>query len=59
MAFDLVIKGGEVIDPGAGLVGRLDVGVTDGRIAAVAPPTCRPRRPVASIDAAGQIVTPG
>ena len=36
MAFDLLLHGGEVIDPGGGLRGRLDVGVRDGRIAAVA-----------------------
>ncbi len=56
--FDLVITGGEVVDPGAGLSGRLDVGVTDGRIAAVAPnlPTGGAGRVV---DATGQIVTPG
>jgi dihydroorotase len=58
MAFDLLIKGGEVIDPGAGLVGRLDVGVSDGRVTAVAPnlPADEAGRVV---DATGQYVTPG
>lgn len=58
MAFDLVIKGGEIVDPGAGLSGRLDLAVSDGRIAAVAPdiPTEGAGRVV---DAAGQYVTPG
>ena len=35
MDFDLVIKGGEVVDPGSGLLGRMDVGIRDGVIAAV------------------------
>lgn len=58
MAFDLVIQGGEVVDPGAGLSGRNDVGVENGRITAVAPqlPTENAGR---VIDASGQIVTPG
>ncbi len=58
MDFDLVIRGGEVVDPGAGLRGRMDVGVRDGRIAAVAPSL--PAGGAGSmIAAAGQIVTPG
>jgi dihydroorotase len=58
MNFDLVIAGGEVVDPGSGLSGRLDVGIADGRIAAVAPSL--PREGVGRLlDAAGQIVTPG
>ena len=35
MRFDLVIRGGEVVDPGGGHEGRLDVAVKRGRIAAV------------------------
>jgi dihydroorotase len=58
MDWDLVVKGGEVLDPGAGLRGRLDVGIRDGVIAAVDRDL-----PVADagqvLDAAGQIVTPG
>jgi dihydroorotase len=58
MDFDLVIKGGEVVDPGAGLSGRLDVGIAGGVIAAVDRnlPTAGAR---ATLDATGQIVTPG
>ena len=56
--YDLVIAGGEVVDPGTGTVGRFDVAVQDGRMAAVAASI-----PVGSaarvIDATGQIVTPG
>jgi dihydroorotase len=58
MRFDLLIKGGEVVDPGAGLSGRLDVAIVKDRIAAV-----EPGIPVESawrvIDATGQYVTPG
>ncbi|MFB3818228.1 MAG: amidohydrolase/deacetylase family metallohydrolase [Candidatus Methylomirabilales bacterium] len=56
MDFDLVIRGGEVMDPGSGLRGRLDVGIRGGEIVAVdrgLPATGR------VIDAAGQVVTPG
>jgi dihydroorotase len=35
MRFDLLIRGGEVVDPAGGFEGRLDVAVTKGRIAAV------------------------
>ena len=43
--FDLLIRGGEVVDPGGGHEGRLDVAIAGDRIAAVdrdIPP--RPRR---------------
>jgi predicted amidohydrolase len=58
MPFDLLIKGGEVVDPGANQRGRLDVGIVGDRIAAV------DRDLPASdagevVDASGQIVTPG
>jgi dihydroorotase len=35
MAFDLIFKGGHVIDPSQGLDGVCDVGITDGKIAAI------------------------
>ncbi len=58
MDFDLVIQGGEVVDPGSGLLGRLDVGIKGGVIAAV-----DRGLPIAgagaTLDAAGQVVTPG
>ena len=58
MRFDLLIRGGEVIDPGGGYEGPLDVAVSRGRIAAVdidipEEAACR------VIDATGQLVTPG
>jgi dihydroorotase len=58
MDFDLVIRGGEVVDPASGFEGRLDVGIRDGVIVAV-------DRSLSSenagevLDASGQIVTPG
>jgi len=56
--YDLLIKGGRVLDPSQGLNGPLDVGIRQGRIAAVA------RDLVASdaadvLDARGHIVAPG
>lgn len=58
MYFDLLIRGGEVIDPGGSLRGQLDVGIADGRIAAVDRDLpMEQARDV--VDASGQIVTPG
>jgi dihydroorotase len=56
--FDLVITGGHVIDPDAGLDGRADVGVRRGRIAAV--DTSIPGDAgFEHFDASGLYVTPG
>jgi dihydroorotase len=58
VVFDVLIKGGEVVDPGAGLTGLLDVGIKKDRIVAVEanlPPESASR----TIDATGQYVTPG
>jgi dihydroorotase len=35
MAYDLVVKGGHVLDPGQGLDGRLDIAISGGNIAAI------------------------
>jgi dihydroorotase len=58
MRFDLLIRGGEVVDPGGGREGRLDVAINGDRIAAVdsAIPADAAER---VIDAEGQYVTPG
>src|SRR3954451_24256093 len=56
--YDTIIAGGEVLDPGAGITGRLDVGITDGKVAAVAANLDRAQAGK-SIDASGQYVTPG
>jgi dihydroorotase len=56
--FDLLIRGGEVVDPGGGREGRLDVAVRRGRIAAVDPDLPAESAYVV-LDASGQLVTPG
>lgn len=56
--FDTLIVGGTVIDPAIGLVARRDVGITGGRIAAVAESlSAAGTRRV--LDATGMLVTPG
>jgi dihydroorotase len=37
MPYDLLIKGGHVVDPGQGLDGVMDIAITDGKIAAIQP----------------------
>jgi dihydroorotase len=58
MRFDLLVSGGELIDPGAGRVGRFDVAVAKGRVAAI-DESIPPESAVRVIDAAGLLVTPG
>ncbi len=59
MKLDLLVKGGRVLDPGQGLDGDLDIGVRNGRIAAISPDLAaegpRPR----IVDASGALVVPG
>ena len=55
--YDTLIVGGEVVDPGAGLQGSLDVAIRDGRIVDVAPNLDRPR--AAGDRCLRAIVTPG
>jgi dihydroorotase len=58
MQYDLLVTGGEVIDPGAGLRGIMDVAIAGGRIVAAAPslPASQAKR---SISAKGMLVMPG
>ena len=56
-AYDLVLTGGDVLDPGGGPAGKLDVAVRGGRIAAVAAGLSAGARTV--VDVAGRLVTPG
>jgi dihydroorotase len=58
MAHDLLFTGGEVVDVGGGQVGRYDIAVHGGRIAAVARdlPRSEARQVV---DVTGRLVTPG
>ena len=56
--FDLVIKGGEVVDPSQSLRGKRDIGIRWGVVEAIEPeiPVARALK---TIDAAGKLVTPG
>src|SRR4051812_24278067 len=56
--FDLVIKGGEVLDPSQSLRGKRDIGIRWGMIEAIEAdiPAARITK---SIDASGKLVTPG
>lgn len=54
---DLIVHGGDVVAPSG--VGRWDVGVKDGRVAAVALPGTLPVDGVRVIDASAKIVIPG
>src|SRR5450432_1594003 len=56
--FDLVIKGGDVLDPSQSLRGKRDIGIRWGMIEAVETdiPAARALR---TIDASGKLVTPG
>ena len=58
MQHDLLLTGGEVIDPGAGLRGVMDVGITGGKIAAVAP-SLPANQALRTISAKGRLVMPG
>lgn len=55
--FDLLIRNGRLIDPANGLDGVHDVGVIDGRVAAVEPALPGEARDL--VDATGLLVTPG
>lgn len=55
-SYDLVIEGGRVMDPASGLDATRNVGIRDGRIAAVSADPLRAER---TIDARGLVVAPG
>ena len=55
--YDLVIKGGRVIDPSLGINAMADVAIADGRIAAAEPNIAADGADV--IDARGKLVVPG
>jgi dihydroorotase len=57
-SYDLVLRGGRVIDPAQGLDGNFDIGVRRGKIAAVAP-KLKADRKAKVINLHGAIVTPG
>src|SRR5271155_4873084 len=56
--YDIILKGGRVVDPSVGLDGAHDVAIQQGLIARIAPaiPAEEARR---AIDVAGKVVTPG
>src|SRR5438067_3167069 len=56
--FDLVIKGGDVLDPSQSLRGKRDIGIRWGVVEAIEPeiPAARSAK---TIDASGKLVTPG
>jgi dihydroorotase len=56
--FDLVVKGGEVLDPSQSLRGKRDIGIRWGVIEAIEPEIA-PARALKTIDASGKLVTPG
>jgi dihydroorotase len=56
--FDLLIRGGELVDPAARRRGRFDVAVRDGRVAAVEP-AIDPALAGQLVDAKGLLVVPG
>jgi dihydroorotase len=56
--FDLVIKGGDVLDPSQSLRGKRDIGIRYGVIEA-AEPEIPASRGVRVLDASGKLVTPG
>lgn len=58
MLYDLVLRGGRVIDPAQNLDGIYDVAVKAGRIAAVLP-SIAPSSAGESLDVAGKLVLPG
>ncbi|MGH6740877.1 MAG: amidohydrolase family protein, partial [Bradyrhizobium sp.] len=58
MKYDLLISGGEVVDPGGGLRGLMDVGIFAGKIVEVAP-ALRADDAHRTISAKGLLVTPG
>ncbi len=55
---DLILKGGDVLDPSRGPRARLDVAVSDGLISEVAP-DIQPTGGARVIDVSGKLVTPG
>ncbi len=58
MQYDLLLRGGRVIDPAQGIDGAYDVAITAGRIAAVTP-NIVPSSAKKVIDVSGKLVLPG
>jgi dihydroorotase len=58
MMYDLLLKGGTVLDPSQGIHARMDVAITAGRVAKVAPSIPRDRASRVT-DVRGKVVAPG
>jgi dihydroorotase len=58
MKYDLLLTGGEVMDPAANLRGVMDIGIAGGKIVAVAP-SLPANEALCTISAKGRLVTPG
>src|SRR5437764_14565562 len=58
MPYDLLLRGGRVIDPAQNLDGNYDLAITGGRIAAVLP-SIAPSSASEAIDVSGKLVLPG
>jgi dihydroorotase len=56
--FDLLLAGGTLLDPASGIHGQMDLGITDGRIAATGPGLVASRAE-RRLDVRGCYVTPG
>jgi dihydroorotase len=55
--YEILLKGGRVIDPAQGLDGVMDVAVNDGRVAAIGKDLPGPARE--TVDVRGKLVLPG
>ena len=58
LSYDLLVKGGQVIDPYQGIDAFLDVAIRDGKIETVSP-NIVDNTASQIVDASGLIVTPG
>ena len=58
MLYDLILRGGRVIDPAQSLDGAYDVAIREGRIAAILP-SIAPSSARETIDVSGKLVLPG
>ena len=56
--YDLLVKGGEIIDVAQGIHGKSDIGISQGKVASIAQEIA-PSKAKRTIDAKGKIVTPG
>lgn len=55
--YDVVISGGRLLDPGSGIDQNADIGVKDGKVAAIG--DLSQASTAERVDASGQVVTPG